>query len=400
MQKANGKKIRSVDQYLAILKAAGRSDITIRNYRQILKQYAEFLQVPLEELHKHLNADDLVRYASAIAHKRDAGRKSTMITIHRYMAVNGVEFDELEANVTKVQLTQERADKPLTTELLQAMMDQGTPHGRALVAFLISTGCRAGEVSELLLSDVGRIENGRFVPDIRGDVVQIRNEIAKRKKGGFVFLTREAREYLTAWLNVRAAYIADADVRTSRLYTIKGGKKHERTPRKDIGTQAKRPVDDQRLFACSYAVIDKTFNRMYKAVDGERGVTGNKITAHSCRAYFRTNAVKTMGIDLAEGILRHSGYLNAEYVRMTPEERYEQFKNGEAALYITRADHRIQTSKLDRLAQENKELKSRIDQMLSGEFFTHPNQPSDDVLMKRMEEMQKQIDRLIRKHNT
>jgi integrase len=276
------------------------------------------------------------------------------------MAVNGVEFDELEKNVVMVRVSQEREDKPLTTELLQLMMDQGTIHGRALISFLVSTGCRAGETSNLLLSDVGRIENGRFVPDITGEVVQVRNEIAKGRKGGLVFLTSEAREYLTVWLKDRARYIADADERTKKLFTLKGGKKHERTPRKDIGIPAKRPANDQRLFACSYATLDKTFNRMYKAADGERGITGNKITAHGCRAYFRTHAVKGMSIDLAEGILRHTGYLNAEYFRMAPEERYKQFREGEASLYLTRADHRIQTGKLSELERHNQQLQAQV----------------------------------------
>lgn len=374
MAKTNGRKIRSVDQYLDILTAAGRSPITIRNYRQILKQYAAFLNIPLEQLHTRLDPDDLVRYAASIADKRETGRKSTLITIHRYMAVNGVEFDELEKNVVMIKVNEEREDKPLTAELLQGMMDQATPHGRALLSFLVSTGCRAGETSKILLSDVGRIENGRFIPDISGDVIQVRNDIAKRKKGGLVFLTREAREYLTVWLKDRARFIADADKRTQTLYALKGCKKHERVPRKETGTPISRPANDQRLFACGYSTVDKTFGRLYRAVDGERGATGNKITCHACRAYFRTNAVKGMSIDLAEGILRHSGYLNAAYVRMTPEERYRQFKEGEASLYITRADHRVQSGKLSALEQRNQELTARLEEIEKTRMTVQANE--------------------------
>jgi integrase len=354
------KKIRSVDQYLDLLKNAKKSAITLRNYRQILKQFAEFLKVPLEDLHKNLAAEDLVRYAAAISDRRGAGRSTTLSTIHRYMELNGIEFDELEYNVAKVrkQDVEERDDKPLTLKILQGMMDQGKPHGRALLSFLISTGCRAGETSKIQLSDVGRIENGKFVSDINGDVVQIRNEYAKRKKGGLVFLTAEAREYLTVWLNDRDRYITDADMRTQHLYTATT--RHEKVPRKDVGKQIKRADNDQRLFASSYATIDKTFGRLYRAVDGERGESGAKITAHACRAYFRTHGAKTLGIDLAEGILRHTGYLNAEYVRMTPEDRLAQFHEGESVLYITRADHRIQGGKLDALERDNKNLQEQL----------------------------------------
>jgi len=360
MKKVNGvKKIRSVDQYLVILKAAGKSAITLRNYRQILSQYAKFLGVPLERLHEHLNTDDMVRYSSVVAWMRETGRKSHLSTIHRYMELNGVEFDELEYNAAKVKVTEERDDKPLTTALLQKMMDQGNPHSRAIISFLISTGCRAGETSKLLLSDVGRIDNSRFVPDITGDVINVRNEIAKRKKGGLVFLTAEAREYLTIWLKDRDRFITEANRRTAQLYTG-NGTRHSTEPRKGIGKPIRRPENDQRLFAVSYSSLDKTFGRLYRACDGERGKSGAKVTAHGCRAYFRTNAAKTIGVDLAEGILRHSGYLNAAYVRMTPEDRLKQFHEGEAALYVTRADHRVQSGKLNELERQNAELKERL----------------------------------------
>ena len=352
------KKIRSVDQYLDLLKAAGKSNITIRNYRQVLSQYARFLQVPLDQLHNHLDADDLVRYAGAISGKRETGRKSTLITIHRYMALNGVVFDELEYNTTKVTVTQEREDKPLTIEILQKMMDQGNPHSRAILSFLVSTGARAGETAKILLSDVGRIEHGIFVPDLNGDVVQIRNEIAKRRKGGLVFLTSEAREYLTIWLKDRPRYIVDANKRTKQLFTTTT--RHEHVPRKETGKRLERPSNDNRLFACSYSTIDKTFGRLYRAVDGERSTYRAKITAHACRAYFRTHGAKSMGIDLVEGILRHSGYLNQIYVRLTPEDRLKQFHEGEAALFITRADHRVQSGKLSALEQQIHELQARL----------------------------------------
>ena len=74
-----------------------------------------------------------------------------------------------------------------------------------------------------------------------------------------------------------------------------------------------------------------------------------------------------MSIDLVEGLLRHTGYLNTAYVRLPNEERLKQFHEGEASLYITRADHRIQGGKLDALTQHNKELVQRLEMIESAQ---------------------------------
>lgn len=347
MAEQNGKKIRSVDEYLRMLKLAGRSEVTLKNYRAVFTSYAQFLGIPLDEIHKHLSVDNLLEYAASRTGKSKNGRKTTLSILHRYMALNGVIFDELEFNAVKVKADEDRTDKPLELETLQKMMDMGNAHSRAILSFLTSTGCRAGECSKILLSDV------------RGDTVTIRNEIAKRRKGGKVYLTSEAREFLDIWLRDRDRYIAEANRLTARLLTADTG--HGKVPRKDTGKQIERPVNDERLFACSYNTLDKIFGRLYRAVDGEKGKYRAKVTSHSCRAFFRTNAPRGgMSIDLVEGILRHSGYLNAAYVKMTEEDRRKQFHQGEAALFITRADHRVQSGELAQLRQVNAELQERL----------------------------------------
>jgi integrase len=217
------------------------------------------------------------------------------------------------------------------------MMDVGDIHGKAILMFLISTGCRAGEVSKILLSDV------------KNDTVILRNEICKGKRGGVVFLTSEARQYLDLWLKERESYIKMADMKSGNLASRING----------------RPLNDQRLFGCSYMTINKIFKKMY-SIDGEKSGGRNRITAHACRAYFRTNAPKGMSIDLVEGILRHVGYLNQSYVRMTTEEKYRQFKAGEHALYVTRPDHRVQSSKLDQLERDNAALIERLNKIEQG----------------------------------
>jgi|GEM_PF-2048850 integrase len=325
----------SVQDYLTILKAAKRSDQTIKGYYKVFQSYAKFLGVPLDEIHYHLSVSNLLKYAGSRNGMSDAGTKTNLSVLHRYFHLNGVVFDELQYNAVKHKTVKEQNDKPLELATIQKMMDLTDPHGRALLSFLISTGCRAGETCKITLSDVN------------GDTVTIRNEIAKGGHGGKVYLTAEAREYLDLWLADRDDYIRISDAR------IKGLKK----------TGGTRPKKDERLFATSYTGMHKIFSRLFNKVDGEQGKYHSACTIHSCRKYFRTHAAKTMHPDLVTGLMRQTGYLDSTYVRMTEDEKRAQFHAGEAALYITRADHRIQGSKLDSLTRENKELRDRLQEV-------------------------------------
>jgi len=324
----------TVEGYLTILRAGGLSEFTIEGYRKVLLSFAKFLNVPLNEVHNHLSASNLLKYADSRKGKSAAGTRTNLSIIHRYMTMNGIDFDPLEYKAVKPKFVQEQNDKPLELATLQRMMDLADSHGKAIISFLISTGCRAGETSEVLLSDVD------------GDVVTIRNEIAKGKKGGKVYLTTEAREYLDLWLKDRDRYIEMTSIQHKALV--------------QAGYSKPRQGKDQRLFGCSYASLNLIFSRLYKKVDGEQGKYHSKVTTHSTRKYFRTTAVKTMPLDLVEKIMRHTGYLTSEYVRITDEESRELFHKGESVLYITRADHRIQGTALDTLKKENQELRESI----------------------------------------
>lgn len=319
-----------------MLRLSKRSEATITGYYKVFQSYAKFLKIPLDEVHHHLSVSNLLKYAGSRNGKSDNGNKTNLNVLRWYFSQNGIVFDELEYNATNPKVTKEQNDKPLELATLQKMMDLTDPHGRAILSFLISTGCRAGETCKILLSDVD------------GDVVTIRNEIAKGGHGGKVYLTAEAREYLDLWLADRDEYIRISDKRMKGL--LKAGAHH-------------RPQKDERLFATAYTGLNAIFSRLYAKVDGEQGKYHAMCTIHSCRKYFRTHAAQTMHPDLVTGLMRQTGYLDSTYVRMTDEEKRAQFHAGEAALYITRADHRIQGSKLDALQRDNQQLRDQLNEM-------------------------------------
>ena len=320
----------SVVQYLNMLKLAKRSEATIRTYQWTLGDFAAVTGIPVEDIHNHLTPENLMNYAAI---QQQQGRSERAMTVrlrilHRFYSINGVKLDKLEMNVIRQRVTEDPEDKPLELETLQQMMDLADTHGKAIISFLISTGCRAGELCKIQ------------VDDVTGDVVKIRNEIAKGKRGRTAYLTIEAREYLDLWLRERPAYIKRAMKRTY---------------------SQNLKADDPRLFYCGYSTLREIWAKWYNAVDGEKGKYGQlRCTIHSSRRFFRTNSAKVMDLDIVEKIMGHTGYLTGSYVRITDEDTRKAFHAGEAALYITRADHRIQGSKLDALARENKELRQMI----------------------------------------
>lgn len=322
--------VYSVKQYLHLLARAHRSDRTIDLYRKTLKYYAAWLKVDLDDLHLHLTVRNLTDYADHLERLAPGGRAVSLSILHRYYKLNEVRIPELEGNVIKQRAVYEVNDKPLTLKMLQAMMDLANVREKAIISMLVSTGMRAGELSQLA------------VPDVSGDVVHVPDTAGAGRYRGWAYLSAEAREYLDAWLKIRDDY--------------KAGATHRHFSKEEMAA-------DQRLFCAAYCSIKRAWVKLYDRVDGERGKYRAKCTLHSTRKYFRTNAVKSMNLDLVETIMGHQGYLTKHYVRIPEEEAREQFRKGEWALYITRADRRVQDNALAVIEEKNKEMEVNIELM-------------------------------------
>lgn len=325
----------TVSEYLDMMEAADRAPGTIRSYRLIFESFARFVGVSLDEVHDHLLPENLIKYAGSLKGYSGQTIKQRLAILRAYFIENGVTFKGMEMKVLNARRHTEPEDKPISLEHLQKMMDITDERGRAFIAVMVSTGMRAGEAAQLRVNDW----DGK-------DTIIIPGKIAKNGHGGRVYLTDEAQEHLNIWMKNRDAFIQRSAVHSAvfarhNICPVQTGK-------------------EDRLFASGYTGLNMMFKRLYQKIDGEKGTYRGKITPHSMRKFFRTHLVKTCDLDIVEHLMRHTGYLSGSYVRITDEDIRKQFHAGEAALYITRADHRIQGSKLDSLQRINAELLERL----------------------------------------
>jgi integrase len=311
--------VYSVSQYLKRLTLAKRSKITIKHYGERLKYFADFLKVPPEDLHSYLTKENLIDYAEHIQTLAPSTRQVVLSILLRFYEINGMRnFDELEIAILKPRNYDEPHDKPLTADILRRMMEIANPRERAVIAVLVSTGMRAGELCAIRPDDVEE------------DTVHIRPEVTNQR-GRIAYLTSEAREVLDLWLSLREDYKNS----TGNKYYSRG-----------------RTGEDLRLFCSSYSGMKKTWLKLYNRVDGERGKHGARCTMHSCRKYFRTYAVRTMDLDLVEMIMGHEGYQTRAYRRIPAEEARKRFHEGEHALYITYPALRQSGREIEKIKQE------------------------------------------------
>ena len=325
----------TVSEYLDMMEAADRAPGTIRGYRIMFQSFAKFLNIPVDEVHNHLLPENLIKYAGSLKGYSGQTVRQRLAILRAYFTENGVQFKGMEMKVLNARRHTEPEDKPVSLEHLQKMMDLTDERGKAFIAVMVSTGMRAGEASQLKVRDW----DGE-------DTITIPGKIAKNGHGGKVYLTSEAREYLDIWMQSRDAFIQRSSIHSAVFA------RHDICP--------VQTGKEERLFASGYTGLNAMFRRLYQKIDGEKGTYRGKITPHSMRKYFRTHAVKTMDLDIVEHLMRHTGYLAAEYVRISDEDIRKQFHTGEHILYITRHDHRLTANALDTLQRENAELRESL----------------------------------------
>jgi site-specific recombinase XerD len=232
----------AADEYLGWLQLeANRSPNTVRAYRAEIRKLLGFLAAHGHSLDSaQLRHEDLRAYQRHLAErlKSPASRARALVAIRswlRWIAREGMVDKDLSNGITLPKLEQ-RLPKPIDPDELTRLLS-ALPHetlldkrDRALVQFLVSTGCRISEALALDRTDIPRSGN-RLVVTGKG---------AKQRS---VYLTADARAALEDYLAARedaclALFInfdrSAGDDRERRL-TSAGARYIVKQIRKDVG---------------------------------------------------------------------------------------------------------------------------------------------------------------------
>jgi len=234
------------DEYIGWLQLdANRSPNTVRAYQGELRRLAGFLASRGHSLRmEDLGHEDLRAYQRHLAgtQKSPASRARALVAIRswlRWLARENLIEADLSNRITLPKLEQ-RLPKPLPPDELAALL-AGLPHetplekrDRALVHFLISTGCRISEALALDRTDVPRQGNRLIVT-------------GKGAKQRAVYLTEGAKEavddYLQSRTDTSMALFVNYDragAEKDRRLTAAGARHLVRKLRRELGAWAFR----------------------------------------------------------------------------------------------------------------------------------------------------------------
>ena len=295
---------------------AQQSEDTQLNY---LRKFVSWLSLD----HEHIKN----KHGQAIKGKSESGIRAYMGMVKKYLRlVHSIKLnvDDVRDFVTVPKDTTEREDEPLTKPELRLLCDHATPKRKTLYMFIKDTGSRIFEAVQVRKEDIDfSVDPPR---------VTLRKAITKGKKATRIqFLSRET----VPRVRMLCKDIEEKDV--------------------VFGTNADPSLSKKNEI--------NAFSRVTKLCGfTEKYETGTaKKTLHAIRAFTSSQIYNATKDDhLAHGYIGHTRYLE-QYLRTTPQERGDQFKQFEAALSIYETLEVIDNSAtVKELQDDNKEIKRQL----------------------------------------
>jgi Phage integrase family len=259
---------------------------------------------------------------------------------------------------------------------------------KCYLIFLAATGARASEAASVRIKDI----------DFANSKVKFRAEFTKTKKGRYVFLTEELKEYLKTWIDIkyreRRLYLKDRhcnrkvkpnireeDLVFSSFFTYNGDSYNNNNSRKEN-------VSEQDNVANIYTTLVIDFNKLVNQLKfGYENTTRRRhiFTFHSMRRFVKSTISDIISSDYSEWYIGHIG---SSYYKKKDIDKFELFKKLEP--YLTFLDQ-------SGLEQKQKDLRSRLEDTEQKYLELKEKQKSD---MDKLQEGLKKLDQFFNKFLT
>jgi len=197
------------------------SQSTVRAYKGALKDFFRILygsSEPVEELaekyfsERRNHEEDIQSFMVWLKGRPPKTVSLKLAAVRIFLMENGVELPQRYWRRLRGRIRGRRAitlDKIPSPAELRKILLHVPIHGKALFLVLASSGLRIGEALKLKLNDL------ELAPDPAR--INVRGEYTKSGNSRAAFISREAREAVQEWLNVRDRYL-EAAAAKSHLY--------------------------------------------------------------------------------------------------------------------------------------------------------------------------------------
>jgi integrase len=343
---------------------------TQNTYRAVLKGYFKVIGATPETYFTEGRdyQADVKKYKNEFLNDRPPKTyTSYMSGINSYLKENGVDLGSGFWKTLKGRKKGAKSNRAITKdrvptpEEMKQILSHGGAKERAFFLILVSSGMRIGELCQIGKGDIYLDEDPARI--------DIPPKVTKTGERRTTFMSNEARNALNEWLKVRDNYVEYAITKNN----LPG---------------VNKTVNDDRVFPFNQVTGWRYWTVMLQKAGFTEKDTQTKravLHLHVLRKYFRTNMPKTIGLDMTEELLGHSGYLT-EYRKHSDKELAEAYKNGQSAVLIFEReiaqDLTEVSTKLKQKDDEIAKMKADIEKM-HNEILTLQNLETLAKLLKK-----------------
>lgn len=268
-----------LNEYLRYLRITNRAESTIKTYKWILEQFLKKVKIPLADFSQKEVIKWLLDHTS--------NKKASTMALNLYCLAAFFEFCKEEGYIEN-EIFGERWRPRVTLNSPRSLSDEEflrvrvaaeelSPRDKAITLFLLSSGCRSGEICHLTIKDI----------DLKNQTAKIKN---KGRQYRTVFFSKECRNALQKYLK----------------------------------TQVLNP--DAPLFVnqLGKSIQPKTINQITRKLGEKAGIKG-PLTTSVCRSTFaRKLSGRVVQRDFIDGLMVHSSMNSTNIYARLPKYEIEK----------------------------------------------------------------------------